>query len=164
MTPSFAETKSGQTGANAPEAGYRWVICSLLFLATTINYMDRQILGILADVLQRDIGWTETQYGFIAEPVFAFIPESCSRSSRNPVRKSQTAESSTRVDTPLRRFTPRLDRLKSVPQAGQGLLHKVAGPLNVAHNTRNRTELSGRQIRVRDVEQRLRRIDRDDTQ
>lgn len=65
MTPSFAESKSGHTEATAPEDGYRWVICSLLFLATTINYMDRQILGILADVLQRDIGWTETQYGFI---------------------------------------------------------------------------------------------------
>src|ERR1039458_5748949 len=35
-------------------------------------------------------------FGFIAEPVFAFIPESCSRSSRNPVRKSQTAESCSR--------------------------------------------------------------------
>jgi ACS family hexuronate transporter-like MFS transporter len=54
-----------QPGADSPATGYRWVICSLLFLATTINYMDRQILGILADVLQRDIGWTEAQYGFI---------------------------------------------------------------------------------------------------
>jgi len=45
--------------------GYRWTICALLFFATTINYMDRQVLGILAPVLQRDIGWTETQYGDI---------------------------------------------------------------------------------------------------
>jgi ACS family hexuronate transporter-like MFS transporter len=35
--------------------GYRWTICALLFFATTINYMDRQVLGILAPVLQ-DIG------------------------------------------------------------------------------------------------------------
>ncbi|MBI4874493.1 MAG: MFS transporter [Acidobacteria bacterium] len=43
----------------------RWLICGLLFLATTINYMDRQILGILAPTLERDIGWSESQYGFI---------------------------------------------------------------------------------------------------
>jgi ACS family hexuronate transporter-like MFS transporter len=45
--------------------GYRWTIVALLFSATTINYMDRQILGILAPKLQHDIGWTEQQYGDI---------------------------------------------------------------------------------------------------
>jgi len=45
--------------------GYRWTICALLFFATTINYVDRQVLGILAPTLQREIGWTETQYGDI---------------------------------------------------------------------------------------------------
>jgi ACS family hexuronate transporter-like MFS transporter len=44
---------------------YRWTICALLFFATTINYMDRQVLGILAPTLQRDLGWTEVQYGEI---------------------------------------------------------------------------------------------------
>jgi MFS transporter, ACS family, hexuronate transporter len=44
---------------------FRWVICALLFFATTINYMDRQILGILAPTLQKDIGWNEVQYGHI---------------------------------------------------------------------------------------------------
>ena len=44
---------------------WRWVICALLFLATTINYMDRQVLGLLAPTLQRDIGWSETQYAHI---------------------------------------------------------------------------------------------------
>jgi ACS family hexuronate transporter-like MFS transporter len=43
----------------------RWRICALLFLATTINYMDRQILGILAVTLEREIGWSESQYGLI---------------------------------------------------------------------------------------------------
>jgi MFS transporter, ACS family, hexuronate transporter len=43
----------------------RWIICGLLFLATTINYIDRQVLGILAPTLQHDIGWTEVQYGYI---------------------------------------------------------------------------------------------------
>lgn len=41
---------------------YRWTICALLFAATTINYMDRQILGLLAPVIQKDIGWTELEY------------------------------------------------------------------------------------------------------
>src|SRR5258707_4931835 len=48
---------------------YRWVICALLFFATTINYVDRQVLGFLAPDLQRSIGWNEAQYGWI---VFAF--------------------------------------------------------------------------------------------
>lgn len=44
---------------------FRRIVCALLFLATTINYIDRQILGILAGPLQSDLGWTESQYGFI---------------------------------------------------------------------------------------------------
>ena len=44
---------------------YRWVICALLFFATTINYMDRQVLGILAPTLQKEIGWSEADYGAI---------------------------------------------------------------------------------------------------
>jgi ACS family hexuronate transporter-like MFS transporter len=44
---------------------YRWVICALLFTATTINYIDRQVLGILAPDLQRSIGWNEIEYGYI---------------------------------------------------------------------------------------------------
>src|SRR5258705_13842031 len=44
---------------------HRWVICGLLFFATTINYIDRQVLGILAPDLQKEIGWTELDYGRI---------------------------------------------------------------------------------------------------
>lgn len=46
-------------------ANYRWTVCALLFFATTINYIDRQVLGILAPVLEKEIGWSESQYGFI---------------------------------------------------------------------------------------------------
>jgi len=42
---------------------YKWTICALLFVATTINYVDRQVLGILAPTLQRELHWTETDYG-----------------------------------------------------------------------------------------------------
>jgi ACS family hexuronate transporter-like MFS transporter len=46
---------------------YRWVICALLFFATTINYIDRQVLGILAtdDHFKAQIGWNEAEYGFV---------------------------------------------------------------------------------------------------
>src|SRR5579863_5927133 len=49
----------------APVGKYRWRICALLFFATTINYMDRQVLGVLAPYLQNVIGWNELQYGYI---------------------------------------------------------------------------------------------------
>ena len=42
---------------------YRWVICSLLFLATTINYMDRQILSLLKPILDDKLHWTNQQFG-----------------------------------------------------------------------------------------------------
>ena len=43
--------------------GYRWTIVALLFMATTINYVDRQVLGILAPTLGRELHWSETAYG-----------------------------------------------------------------------------------------------------
>jgi len=47
----------------APRFRYRWTICALLFAVTTINYVDRQVLGILAPTLQRELSWSESQYG-----------------------------------------------------------------------------------------------------
>jgi MFS transporter, ACS family, aldohexuronate transporter len=44
---------------------YRWTICALLFFGTTMNYVDRQVLGLLAPELQTKIGWNEVQYGYI---------------------------------------------------------------------------------------------------
>lgn len=46
---------------------YRWTICALLFFATTINYIDRQVLGILTtdQNFKNTIGWNEVEYGFI---------------------------------------------------------------------------------------------------
>jgi MFS transporter, ACS family, aldohexuronate transporter len=45
--------------------GYRWTVCALLFAVTTVNYMDRQVLGILAPTLQRELHWSESQYADI---------------------------------------------------------------------------------------------------
>lgn len=44
---------------------YRWKIVALLFFATTINYIDRQVIGILKPFIAKDIGWNEADYGFI---------------------------------------------------------------------------------------------------
>jgi ACS family hexuronate transporter-like MFS transporter len=48
---------------------FRWVICALLFLAATINYVDRQVIGLLKPTLQQEFGWNEIDY---ADIVFAF--------------------------------------------------------------------------------------------
>ncbi len=47
------------------KTNFRWVILALLFAATTILYIDRSALGILAPDLQKSIGWSEEQYGII---------------------------------------------------------------------------------------------------
>ncbi len=57
------------SAAAARASNYRWVICGLLFAATAINYIDRQILGVLKPTLQHELNWNEIQY---ADIVFWF--------------------------------------------------------------------------------------------
>jgi MFS transporter, ACS family, hexuronate transporter len=45
----------------------RWTICAMLFAATSINYMDRQVIAILKPTLEHSIGMTEVNYGFIVD-------------------------------------------------------------------------------------------------
>ena len=56
QTPTSATTTTGY---------YRWVIVLLLFTATTINYLDRQIIGLLKPILEVEFSWTETDFGRI---------------------------------------------------------------------------------------------------
>jgi MFS transporter, ACS family, hexuronate transporter len=58
-----------QPSAAARVGHYRWVVCALLFFAATVNYVDRQVIGILKPTLQTEIGWSEVEYSWI---VFAF--------------------------------------------------------------------------------------------
>ena len=51
--------------AGASTTHHRWSICALLFFAATINYMDRQVIGLLKPVLQSQLGWTEIGYSNI---------------------------------------------------------------------------------------------------
>lgn len=48
-----------------PIGRVRWIICALLFLATTINYIDRAVLGVLKPTLEKELGWTQVDYGWI---------------------------------------------------------------------------------------------------
>jgi ACS family hexuronate transporter-like MFS transporter len=56
------------SGANAIQhAGgrYRWAICTLLFFVITINYVDRQVIGVLKPIIEEEMGWSEVDYGNI---------------------------------------------------------------------------------------------------
>ncbi|MGD0350158.1 MAG: MFS transporter [Verrucomicrobiota bacterium] len=44
---------------------YRWIICALLFFGWTVNYMDRQIVALCKDMLDKELGWTNEQYGMV---------------------------------------------------------------------------------------------------
>eukprot|EP01041_Mallomonas_annulata_P025650 gene25650-46739_t len=58
---------SGETAAQAPlkTGRFRWSIVALLFIATTVNYIDRTMLGLLAPSLEKELGWNENDYGNI---------------------------------------------------------------------------------------------------
>ena len=45
----------------------RWTVCAMLFVATSINYMDRQVIAILKPTLEHSIGMTEVSYGYIVD-------------------------------------------------------------------------------------------------
>ena len=62
---TFGAAVAASEGVGARVGRYRWVICALLFFAATINYIDRQVIGILKPTLQTEIGWTEVQYSWV---------------------------------------------------------------------------------------------------
>ena len=61
---------------NRPDAkmsSFRWVICSLLFFATTVNYMDRQVLSLTwKEFIAPEFHWTDTDYGVITS-IFSIV-------------------------------------------------------------------------------------------
>lgn len=60
---NVAEIALSPQGAPSPAGYFRWVICTLLLLGVTKNYMDRQVLGVLKTTLQHSFGWDEIDYG-----------------------------------------------------------------------------------------------------
>lgn len=57
---------------NKSIGNYRWTICGLLFFATTVNYLDRQVLSLLAPALSKEFNWSNTDYANITA-VFQFV-------------------------------------------------------------------------------------------
>src|SRR5271156_6211578 len=56
---------NSQSQSSMAFRNYRWVICGLLFFATTINYTDRQILGLCKGMIGNELHWTDTDYGLV---------------------------------------------------------------------------------------------------
>ena len=50
---------------NEKIGNYRWTICTLVFFATTINYLDRQVISLLKPILEQEFNWTETDYSSV---------------------------------------------------------------------------------------------------
>jgi ACS family hexuronate transporter-like MFS transporter len=71
MIQSASDIERASRSGAAVRAGgnIRWIICALLFFAATINYIDRQVIGILKPTLQQEFGWSEIDYAAI---VFSF--------------------------------------------------------------------------------------------
>ena len=53
-------------------SNYRWTICALLFFATTVNYLDRQVLSLLHPMLEKEFNWTNSDYANITS-AFQFV-------------------------------------------------------------------------------------------
>jgi len=72
MTTESGGTKTSSGSNLAEKIGrYRWTICGLLFFATTVNYLDRQVLSLLKPTLEEQFGWSNSDYANIAS-VFQF--------------------------------------------------------------------------------------------
>jgi ACS family hexuronate transporter-like MFS transporter len=70
VPPRERALNSASTTAPIRAGGnFRWIVCALLFFAATINYIDRQVIGILKPTLQQQFGWSEIDY---ADIVFSF--------------------------------------------------------------------------------------------
>lgn len=67
------KTPNTTLSANIQAIGkFRWTICALLFFATTVNYLDRQVLSLLAPSLSKEFGWSNTDYANITA-AFQFV-------------------------------------------------------------------------------------------
>src|SRR3954471_14520516 len=62
MSSIHGDTAEGPSQAHG---NVRWIICGLLFFAASVNYMDRQVIGLLKPTLQAQFGWTEIGYSNI---------------------------------------------------------------------------------------------------
>lgn len=68
MATTVPNLQQTLTNPKSPKGvgNYRWYICALLFFATTVNYLDRQVLSLLKPRLEEEFGWSNTDYANIA--------------------------------------------------------------------------------------------------
>ena len=68
MEPTLREEADEEQGLSDDRMSHvRWTICAMLFFATSINYMDRQVISLLKPTLAHTIGLTEINYGYIVD-------------------------------------------------------------------------------------------------
>ena len=67
QTKAFNNPTPSTLSAGARLGRVRWTVCAMLFVATSINYMDRQVIAILKPTLEHSIGMTEVSYGYIVD-------------------------------------------------------------------------------------------------
>ncbi len=65
LSTSIEQPGDGQSSPGSRIGKVRWTICAMLFVATSINYMDRQVISILKPTLEHSIGMTEIGYGYV---------------------------------------------------------------------------------------------------
>src|SRR5436190_17093588 len=61
--PIIESASTSSPAAPIVSTNYRWIVCALLFFATTINYIDRQILALIKPILDEQLHWTNEQFG-----------------------------------------------------------------------------------------------------
>jgi MFS transporter, ACS family, hexuronate transporter len=66
-TTAFNNPTPNTLSAGTRLGRVRWTVCAMLFVATSINYMDRQVIAILKPTLEHSIGMTEVSYGYIVD-------------------------------------------------------------------------------------------------
>jgi ACS family hexuronate transporter-like MFS transporter len=64
-SPEPSLSSDSAEGAPGRATRFRWVICALLFFATTINYLDRSVINVVGPTIKVEQGWTSYQYGLI---------------------------------------------------------------------------------------------------
>src|ERR1017187_9264280 len=62
------DSQTESSSSPSPRLGrVRWTVCAMLFVATSINYIDRQTIAILKPTLEHSIGMSEVDYGYIVD-------------------------------------------------------------------------------------------------
>ena len=61
----MSQSSAAANGAAGPVGNYRWVVCALLFFATTVNYIDRQILALIKEFLDAELHWSNETFGWV---------------------------------------------------------------------------------------------------